>query len=185
MDLFTLEHSKLAYRVDFVAYAVLVVVLALSLYSQSPPDALLVLGLWATAGLVSWSLMEYLLHRFVLHGMEPFRSWHTLHHQRPVALICTPTVLSAALLLGLVFLPAWMLPDGLVAMAVTLGVTLGYLGYAATHHAIHHWQPTSNWLTTRKRWHALHHRSNCQGFYGVTGKFWDRIFSSDTHPTSL
>jgi hypothetical protein len=96
MDLFTLEHSKLAYRVDFMAYAVLVAVLALSLYFQNPLDALLVLGLWATAGLVSWSLMEYLLHRFVLHGMEPFRSWHTLHHQRPVALICTPTVLSAA-----------------------------------------------------------------------------------------
>ncbi|MDX5446368.1 MAG: hypothetical protein LPJ87_09975, partial [Zoogloeaceae bacterium] len=28
------------------------------------------------AGLVSWTLLEYLLHRFVLHGRGPFQRWH-------------------------------------------------------------------------------------------------------------
>lgn len=44
------------------------------------------------AGYPMWSVMEYALHRFVLHGMQPFRGMHELHHMRPGARIGTPTV---------------------------------------------------------------------------------------------
>jgi cyclopropane-fatty-acyl-phospholipid synthase len=30
----------------------------------------------ALAGLLGWSLIEYGVHRFVLHGLAPFRRWY-------------------------------------------------------------------------------------------------------------
>jgi cyclopropane-fatty-acyl-phospholipid synthase len=39
-------------------------------------------GLMA-AGLCSWTLLEYLLHRLMLHRVEPFRGWHLQHHLHP------------------------------------------------------------------------------------------------------
>ena len=39
---------------------------------------------------------------------------------------------------------------------MTLGVLIGYYGYAFTHHAAHHWRHENAWLRRRKRWHALH-----------------------------
>jgi sterol desaturase/sphingolipid hydroxylase (fatty acid hydroxylase superfamily) len=66
-----------------------------------------------------------------------------------------------------------------VACALALGLLIGYLAYAVTHHAIHHTQDGSDWLRRRRRWHARHHRSAGDGIcYGVTSGFWDRIFGS-------
>lgn len=179
MDLFALEHSKAAYRADFAAYGAAVVVLAGVLVYSGPREHLMGFAAIALAGLVSWTAIEYALHRFVLHGIQPFSRWHAEHHERPRALICSPTIMSASLILGLVFLPA-LLAFGLWrAVALTLGVLVGYLGYAITHHATHHWRADSAWLRDRKRWHALHHhRVERPGHYGVTSSFWDHVFGS-------
>jgi len=64
------------------------------------------------------------------------------------------------------------------ASALTLGLLTGYLGYAITHHAIHHWRADNAWLKERKYWHALHHHSEQPGCYGVTSSVWDRVFGS-------
>lgn len=179
MSLFTLEHSKSAYRADFALYSSTVVVLAIFLLLVGPRDQRLAIVIFAGVGLVSWSAIEYALHRFVLHGLQPFRRWHALHHQRPTALIYTPTILSATLITTLVFLPALALSNLWHACALTLGMLTGYLVYAITHHAIHHWRADNAWLKQRKRWHALHHHSSEQpGCYGVTSAFWDRVFGS-------
>src|SRR5450755_4103283 len=111
MGLFTLEHGKAAYRVDFAAYGTAVVALAAFLVASTPHARRLEIGVLACVALMSWTAIEYALHRFVLHGLEPFRSWHAEHHRRPTALICTPTILSAALIATLVFLPALLLGD--------------------------------------------------------------------------
>lgn len=178
MGLFTLEQSKLAYRADFALYGAAVVGVAVFLALAGPrghwPSAVA----WALTGLASWTLIEYVLHRFVLHGVQPFRGWHAAHHRRPTALICAPTIFSAALIVGLVFLPAWALSDLWRACALTLGVLAGYLTYAITHHATHHWRADNAWLRRRKRWHALHHHAGRPGCYGVTSAIWDRAFGS-------
>jgi hypothetical protein len=138
--------------------------------------------------MAAWTPLEYLLHRFVLHGVQPFSNWHALHHERPTALICSPTVLSASVLIGLVFLPIGLVSNRWFATALTLGLLLGYQAYALTHHVVHHgaarrlvrrepfrrgyWQ---SWLAQRKRWHALHHHSLPLSHFGVTTDLWDRL----------
>jgi cyclopropane-fatty-acyl-phospholipid synthase len=133
---------------------------------------------WCLAGLAGWTLIEYFLHRVLLHGVQPFSGWHAAHHQRPMALIGTPTVLSAALVVVLVFLPVMWLSGVWHACASTAGVLVGYLGYSLMHHAMHHWRTDIAWLRRRKRWHASHHHDATPGCFGVTSGFWDHVFRS-------
>ena len=150
MGLFKIEQSKLAYAADFALYAAAVPALGGLLLLYGPSAEWLSLAIWASAGVLGWTLVEYLLHRFVLHGLQPFRGWHAAHHDRPTALICAPTLLSAGLIVTLVFVPAWLLADLWRAGALTLGVLIGYLGYAVTHHATHHWNVDLAWLKGRR-----------------------------------
>jgi cyclopropane-fatty-acyl-phospholipid synthase len=176
--LFTLKQGKTAYLVDFALYACATAFLLLLLLFVSPRDQWLQTCALIGAGLVAWTAIEYLLHRFILHGMEPFRSWHAAHHRRPQALIFTPTILSATLFAVLVFLPALLWGSVWQACALTLGVLAGYLAYAVTHHATHHWRASNAWLRGRKRWHARHHHETAAACYGVTSGFWDHVFAS-------
>jgi cyclopropane-fatty-acyl-phospholipid synthase len=134
-------------------------------------------------GLALWSLVEYGLHRFVLHRVQPFQRWHGEHHRRPTALLGTPTVMSAALFATLVYAPAWAAAGAWPACAFTLGMLAGYLAYVVTHFVAHHTAPPglagTAWLRGRRRWHALHHqRIDAPGCYGVTSGIWDRLFGS-------
>lgn len=179
MQFFSIEHSKAAHQADFALYGITVVVLAAFLLINGPREQQIEIVAFALAGLASWSAIEYALHRFVLHGLQPFSRFHAAHHQRPTALIFTPTILSATAIAALVFLPALWLAGQWRAGALTLGVLTGYLAYTFTHHAIHHWHTDNAWLKQRKHWHALHHhRSERPGHYGVTSAFWDQVFGS-------
>ena len=180
--MFALEHSKAEYWSDFVLYAVVIAVMACVVCILCPPlQQVATIGRVA-AGLATWSLVEYVMHRFVLHGIEPFKTWHSKHHDRPTALISAPTALSATLIAALVFAPATALSTPVQALALTLGVTIGYFLYAFCHHATHHWRARGSWLKERKRWHALHHRHSRGGCYGVTSRIWDRVFRTGPVP---
>ena len=84
MSLITLRHSRNACLADLAFYALTLVGLSAGLLQQSAPlslqpqTAAQVLGLYLL-GLLLWSLLEYLTHRFVLHGLQPFQRWHALH----------------------------------------------------------------------------------------------------------
>jgi sterol desaturase/sphingolipid hydroxylase (fatty acid hydroxylase superfamily) len=214
MGLFTLEHSRAAARADMALHGSAVVGLAGYLLITVPMAVNLAvahIGALVFAGLAGWTLIEYVAHRFVLHRVEPFRGWHAQHHLRPTALIYAPTVLIAALVAALVFLPARCLGNAQQASALTLGLLIGYLAYSITHHATHHWRADNAWLKRRKRWHALHHQQHHQTLrhhpihnpidnpirnantaatgataggvcFGVTTSVWDSVFgSADAH----
>lgn len=192
------EHSPGAYRADFYLYGAASLALFLALLTR-PPNLRLV-G-WAVAGMLSWTLLEYLLHRFVLHGLPPFKRWHAEHHHRPAALIAAPTLLTATIFTTLLLLPAVWWLGVWPAAALSFGLLNGYLAYGLTHHTIH--QPTAGkrpagiahrWLLRRRLWHGLHHRrmpsiplvpgspppsATAEGYYGVSSAFWDRVFGTD------
>lgn len=184
MQLFVLEHSKFAYYADFVFYAMTSLALAVLLMIAGPQAQRLLISAYALIGLGSWTFIEYMLHRFVLHGLPPFSQWHAAHHSRPTALICAPTIFSASLIMALIFIPALLLVGFWLAVAFTFGVLVGYLTYAVVHHAIHHWHVDSAWLKRRKHCHALHHAAHGSSakilsHYGVTSGFWDYVFGSN------
>lgn len=193
----TLEHSPGAYRADFFLYGSAALALGACLLLAAPADPRL--AGWTLAGALGWTLLEYLLHRFVLHGVPPFKRWHAEHHRRPRLLIAAPTLLTAALFTGLLLPAAWWLGPW-PATALGAGLLGGYLVYGLLHHAIH--QPMAmtsrvgrRWLRKRRLWHGLHHRrmhqaqddpasGMAEGYYGVSSAFWDRVFRTDRRITS-
>lgn len=179
MKIFMPEHSKAAYLADFLLYGIAILALAVFLIIAGPQSqGLELLGL-ALLGLMLWTAVEYFIHRFILHGVPPFQQWHEEHHRSPAALIRTPTILSASLILILIFAPMLMFSSNLwKACALTLGLLVGYLCYTITHHAIHHWHAKHKWLKQRQQWHGLHHDLKESGRYGVTSPFWDWVFGS-------
>ncbi len=177
MRLFTIGHSRSEYRADFVVYGAVWLSLLAYLALATPVSMSWIVVTLSVGGIAAWSLAEYGLHRFVLHGLRPFGDWHAAHHRHPIALICTPTLLSAALILSLVFLPALALTDLWRACGLTFGMLSGYLAYTVTHHAMHHGRAGRRWLQGRKRWHSMHHASG-SGQHGVTSAFWDHVFRS-------
>jgi sterol desaturase/sphingolipid hydroxylase (fatty acid hydroxylase superfamily) len=176
MALLSIEHSRAAYWADLGIYGAGVVSVAGALASLAPHDQRIGICGMVLLGIIAWTLLEYSLHRFVLHGLEPFRSWHAQHHDRPTALLGTPTLVSVSLFLLLLFWPTLAAAGPWYAAALTLGATAGYLAYALTHHAVHHCRATGRWMVNRKRWHARHHRADA--YYGVTSPLWDHVFGS-------
>jgi sterol desaturase/sphingolipid hydroxylase (fatty acid hydroxylase superfamily) len=183
MALLSLEHSRVSYGFDFALYGAAAASLATAVVWRSSPGQAASSVACVLAGLFIWTWLEYSIHRFVLHGLQPFAGWHAQHHLRPRALIYSPTVFSAALITCGVFLPALGGLDLRRACALTLGVVLGNLAYSVIHHAAHHWRAHSAWGQARKQWHAWHHQSGLQTTpqavcFGVTTRFWDQLLGT-------
>ena len=178
MGLLSLEQSRASVRADFAFYGLVVLVLAVVALLDTPRTELWPALGWTAAGITAWTLAEYGLHRYVLHGLQPFKRWHARHHAHPRALIATPTLLTAVLFGVFVFLPAWWLAPSWRGAAATLGVMIGYLAYIGTHHAVHQATGQGVWLRRHQRWHALHHRPGAEACYGVSVRVWDRVFGS-------
>ena len=186
MALYRLEHSPMAYFGDFAFYAAAIIAMVLWMVLKTPATQGLLALAVVIAALTSWTLVEYLMHRFLLHGLQPFKGWHAEHHRRPTALLGTPTLLSAGAIGAFVTLPGFLLGGAWLACALTLGVVTGYLSYGLTHHATHHWRPQGVWLHRRKRAHARHHACKAEATcFGVTSNLWDCVCGTAARRVTL
>jgi sterol desaturase/sphingolipid hydroxylase (fatty acid hydroxylase superfamily) len=171
--------GKVGYYVDFMVYATLMAVLVVSTLPKSRSDQLT----WLIAGIAgagSWTLIEYFLHRFVLHGVPLVAGFHQAHHEVPRAYLSTPTWISLSVLVTVFFVPIWRLLSLNVAFGAIIGLITGWLWYGIVHHVIHHRRPRK--LAAALRWashrHRLHHSPLQSGNYGVTTAFWDHLFGT-------
>lgn len=140
--------------------------------------------IWCTA-VFSWTLFEYLAHRFIFHWMEKFKSlekivyvMHGNHHEYPrdkqrLFMPPVPSVLISGSLLGIFYLIG-----GGYAFTFFSGFILGYLCYASLHYAIHAIKPPFKWLKPLWSNHHLHHYKNEEAGFGVSNLLWDRVFQT-------
>jgi len=171
----TIEHDQLGYMLDCGFFGASVVVLTVALVYYQPPHAWGTTLLFFAAGFMSWTLIEYFLHRCIMHGLQPYKSWHEEHHRRPKALIVTPFAMSASTALVIVVLALWLAPTIAAGLSYSLGMLIGYCLFTGTHHAVHHFRVRSSWFLWQKRRHAIYHAyPECN--YGVSSAFWDVIF---------
>ena len=61
---------------------------------------------------------------------------------------------------------------------IFLGITIGYVLYECTHHALHHCSPKSGYLRDLKLYHMQHHYKFGTVGFGVSSKFWDVVFKT-------
>lgn len=173
-----MDLKKWTYRADFAAYPLLAG-LALTLTfihataAQGAARSLAVL-----VGAVTWTLIEYLLHRWVLHQWQPFKGLHDAHHAHPSAFIGTPVWVSVGLFLLLWAALATELPRA-IAAGLIAGLMLGYLVYAILHDVLHHSRVRpGTWLHRAKLRHARHHHPGARTDFGVSTSLWDWLFGT-------
>jgi sterol desaturase/sphingolipid hydroxylase (fatty acid hydroxylase superfamily) len=179
---------KLGYFAEFLVFPPFVIVLAVIAYDEPRPLRITAWLLSFAVGALLWTLLEYLLHRFVFHHAPIISEIHERHHHEPLALIGAPAWTSFVLALIGVLFPLWLLLGISIAAGMTAGVICGYLWYVLVHYASHHWHPRHGSYLYRVRLrHARHHYSHDEGNFGVTVEFWDWLFRTqlDRHSRRL
>ena len=137
-----------------------------------------------------YPLVEYLMHRYVLHSRFLYKLqmtaalWkriHYDHHQNPNDL----SVLFGALYTTLptIFViasPVGWLIAGLPGAAAAFATALILFSLYEFCHCIQHlpFMPRWHWLRELKRHHLAHHFHSEQGNFGITSFVWDRIFGT-------
>jgi hypothetical protein len=142
---------------------------------------MLVASLFAVGlGAVGWTLIEYVLHRFVFHGASATRlgaKEHRKHHaqvdyfapwwQKALAALAATAV---------------VLPLAIVARGATIGLffTAGFIGmyllYEILHRRAHTHPPAGPYGRWLRRNHFAHHFVDPRRGQGVTTPVWDRVF---------
>jgi sterol desaturase/sphingolipid hydroxylase (fatty acid hydroxylase superfamily) len=170
---------KIAYYGDFVAYPIAMATLVVLYKAPLIEHVVRALAVCAS-GLVVWTLLEYLLHRWALHSMPIFTSMHAAHHSAPLTLLGTPPWVSIPVWIVVILLPLSAVTGSEVAASATLGVMVGYWWYGIVHHFIHHpaHRRSLPYVNALRAWHLRHHHSPRRGNFGVTLPLWDYLFKT-------
>jgi sterol desaturase/sphingolipid hydroxylase (fatty acid hydroxylase superfamily) len=173
--------------VTLIYSSLLLTLLALAARSSQLVRALV----FVVLGLALWTLMEYFVHRYVLHVAFPAgRSWssrvlhrlfdasHADHHAQPWDGYHINGHVDT------LFVAVWLVPLSFLAPPYTASVAVAALfaGYAAeewAHHAMHFDNFKWRYFQYVRRRHLYHHsRLGVGTAYGITSDFWDKVFGT-------
>jgi 4-hydroxysphinganine ceramide fatty acyl 2-hydroxylase len=136
-------------------------------------------------GVLGWTLLEYLIHRYAFH-YEPKTAWgkrfhfmlHGVHHDYPndaSRLVMPPTV---SIPLAVIFYGLFLIVFGRYAPASFAGLVFGYLCYDMIHYATHHFSLKNRVWQRLKQYHLRHHYKDDHVGYGVSSPLWDFVFGT-------
>lgn len=140
-----------------------------------------------SSGVLSWTLIEYALHRFIFHyharstlGRKLVYAAHLSHHENPRGTNQFFSSLLVSLPVAIVFvLLAWIVTGSLHASAYTFaGLAGGYSCYEWLHFQAHHRRPRLRLFRYLRRYHLLHHYQTPELRYGVTSPLIDLILGT-------
>ncbi|HEX9093437.1 MAG TPA: sterol desaturase family protein [Coriobacteriia bacterium] len=143
------------------------------------------------AGATSWTLLEYLAHRYVLHGVFPkgkgplrrvlhhfLDASHADHHARPWDGHYINGHLDT-LLVAAVAVPLSLLAPPFSASVFVATVLACYALEEWIHHATHFWNFDAGYFQYVRRRHLWHHSRHGVGLaYGITSGVWDWAFGT-------
>jgi sterol desaturase/sphingolipid hydroxylase (fatty acid hydroxylase superfamily) len=136
------------------------------------------------AGMFSWTLAEYFLHRYVFHwtndtprGRRIHFLLHGVHHDHPHDKDRLVMPLLTSVPLAIIFYTLFAMALGrTLGEPAFAGFVVGYLFYDGTHYFVHHFIPTGRWGKFLRRHHLTHHHADHDGGFGVSTPLWDIVF---------
>lgn len=139
-------------------------------------------------GVLTWSLLEYLIHRFLGHysRRNPFAAEHIRHHAEGDYFAPTWKKLLAAMAAT-----AIMLPPALLALGPRLGTGYvgGFVAFYGVYEFLHRREHTHAGIGAYGRWarrhHFTHHFVDARFNHGVTSPLWDFVFGTYKKPTTI
>jgi len=157
--------------------------LYLSLW-QRKLSILAVAGLFVL-GILLWTLIEYLIHRYIFHyepksrlGKRLHYIVHGVHHDYPNdarRLVMPPSI---SVPLAVLFYILFLLIFGHLAPGVFAGLVFGYICYDMLHYATHHFPMKRGLWLWLKQYHLRHHYKNDDAGFGISSPIWDYVFGT-------
>lgn len=151
--------------------------------------ALAVAAAGAFCGVFAWTLLEYLTHRYVLHGIFPngrtswqrflhkrFDGLHWFHHLRPwdgahINGAIHDTAIFVALFVALALWSGTPFALAFVAALVT-----SYVAEEWVHHSVHFYRFKNPYFQYIRRHHLYHHSPRGDDIaFGLTSGLWDAV----------
>lgn len=142
-----------------------------------------------TLGALTWTLLEYLIHRWMGHDRRfkrtPFGIEHVRHHiEGDYFSPSWKKVVIATSAAAVVGVPA-------TALAGTAGLAYlaGLVGFYAAYEVLHRREHTCAGIGAYGRWarrhHFHHHFVDGRTNHGVTSPLWDLVFGTYEQPTVI
>ena len=137
------------------------------------------------AGMILFTLVEYLVHRFIFHfhavsekELKIQYNIHGVHHEFPrdKSRLVMPPVISIVLSTFFFFLFYLLLDKA--GMILFGGFVSGYSIYLIIHYAVHAKKPPNNFLRYLWKHHSLHHYSSVHSAFSVSFPLWDHLFKT-------
>ncbi len=140
-----------------------------------------------SAGIVSWSFAEYLIHRFLGHEPKtrpnPFATEHIRHHVEGNYFAPTwKKGLTAVIATCALAWPAVSLAGATAGLLYVLGFVGAYLGYELMHRREHTHPGAHAYARWARRHHFHHHFGDPTSNHGVTSPVWDWVFGTLQDP---
>ncbi len=169
----------------FVAWVPLAVWMLYRSASRHDLSGFGIVGLFLL-GLLTWSLAEYVLHRYVFHwvndtprGRRIHFLLHGVHHDYPNDKDRLVMPLGFSTPMAVLF---YGLYRGLLGVThgepFFAGFVVGYLMYDGTHYAVHHFKMTTRVGKWLRKHHMTHHHADHEGGFGVSSPLWDLVFGT-------
>jgi sterol desaturase/sphingolipid hydroxylase (fatty acid hydroxylase superfamily) len=134
-------------------------------------------------GLLLFSFIEYLVHRYLFHMVtntslrEKIQYlFHGVHHEFPkdTSRLAMPPVVSVVIVTLLYFLFKAAMGD--YTYGFLPGFISGYSLYLIVHYVVHAYQPPKNFLKGLWINHGIHHYKDHERAFGVSSPLWDYVF---------
>lgn len=134
-------------------------------------------------GILLWTLIEYLIHRYVFHyepktrvGKRLHYIIHGVHHDYPNdarRLVMPPSI---SVPLAFLFYGLFLLIFARFASSAFAGLVFGYVCYDMLHYATHHFPMKRGAWLWLKQYHLRHHYKDDHVGYGISSPLWDYVF---------
>uniref|UniRef100_A0ACB8EA85 Fatty acid 2-hydroxylase n=1 Tax=Sphaerodactylus townsendi TaxID=933632 RepID=A0ACB8EA85_9SAUR len=138
-------------------------------------------------GMIIWSFLEYIIHRFLFHLKPPASNYylitlhfviHGQHHKSPFddSRLVFPPAPACPMVLGFYMLANFLFPEAF-GVSIFAGGLFGYVMYDMVHYYLHYGSPKKGtYLYKLKAYHVKHHFEHQRAGFGITSTFWDHPF---------
>jgi sterol desaturase/sphingolipid hydroxylase (fatty acid hydroxylase superfamily) len=144
----------------------------------------------ALAGVLTWTLLEYMIHRWMGHDRRfrrtPFGVEHVRHHVEGNYFAATwKKVVAAAIVAVVLCGPAIAIAGTGAGIAYVAGLVTFYGAYELQHRRNHTHAAINAYGRWARRHHFHHHFVDGRRNHGVTSPIWDFVFGTYQQPTLI
>jgi sterol desaturase/sphingolipid hydroxylase (fatty acid hydroxylase superfamily) len=143
----------------------------------------------ALAGALTWTLLEYLIHRWMGHDRRfrrsPFGVEHVRHHIEGDYFAPTWKKLVVAAVVAAVLLGPAIAIGGSAGISYVAGLLVFYGFYEWQHRREHTHAPIGGYGRWARRHHFHHHFADGRKNHGVTSPIWDFVFGTYERPSLI